>query len=124
LTRSPLGVIGAVLGFLGVALGAFGAHALAERLGPQIQTWQTAAHYQLVHAVALLVVASLLERQVTRAITVAGWMFAIGTVLFSGSLYLLVLTGQHAWGAVTPFGGVCYLTGWLCLAVGFARRSR
>ena len=112
--RSPLGAFGAVLGFLAVALGAFGAHALAQRLGPYVETWQTAARYQLVHAVALLVVAV--------ALAVAGWLFVIGTALFSGSLYLLVLTGARAWGIVTPFGGALLLTGWLCLAVGFARR--
>ena len=69
------------------------------------------------------VIGALLERQATRAITVAGWLFVVGTTLFSGSLYLLVLTGQHLWGAVTPFGGALLMTGWLCLAVGFARRS-
>jgi len=120
---SRLATVGAVLGFLAIALGAFGAHALADTLGPHNETWQTAARYQLIHAVALLVIAALLERIATRAITVAGWLFVVGTTLFSGSLYLLVLTGQHLWGAVTPFGGALLMTGWLCLAVGFSRRG-
>jgi len=122
--RSPLGAIGALLGFLAVALGAFGGHALSDYLSPErMQTWQTAARYQIVHAVALIAIAAALERGTTRAIAAAGWLFVIGTVLFSGSLYVFVLTGMRLLGAITPFGGAMLMTGWLCLAVGFARRD-
>jgi len=122
--RSPLGAIGALLGFLAVALGAFGGHALSDYLSPErMQTWQTAARYQIVHAVALIAIAAALEHRTTRAIAAAGWLFVIGTVLFSGSLYVFVLTGMRLLGAITPFGGAMLMTGWLCLAVGFARRD-
>jgi len=116
------GVTGAVLGFLGVAAGAFGAHELKSILGPaQMSAFETGARYQLVHAVALVAVSLALERGSSRPIAVAGALFIIGVVLFSGSLYALAMFAPW-WGIVTPFGGLCLLNGWLCLAVGFARR--
>ena len=117
------GVIGALLGLLGVAAGAFGAHALRATLAASmLQVFETAARYQLVHAVALVVVAFAAEREGARALGVAGALFAVGIVLFSGSLYALALTSQPLWGMVTPFGGLCLMGGWIALAVAFGRR--
>ncbi len=114
--------LGALSGFLAVAFGAFGAHALRGRLAPDMQqVFDTAARYQMFHALALLLVGLLIERAPSRPVRAAGWFFVIGTVLFSGSLYTLALTGVGAWGAVTPFGGLCFLTGWLALAFGASR---
>ena len=112
------GVLGAIFGFLGVAAGAFGAHALRDRLSADLlQVFETGARYQLIHALALVGVALARARFAGRALAIAGWMFAAGIVLFSGSLYALALTGFRAWGAVTPLGGLCFLAGWGSLAV-------
>ena len=120
---SRYGVAGAVLGFIGVAAGAFGAHALKDGLAPaMLAVFETATRYQLVHAVALVVVAFALERRASRALEAAGALFTLGIALFSGSLYALSLVGPPLWGIVTPFGGVCFLAGWVCLAVAFASR--
>ena len=110
-----------VNGFLAVALGAFGAHGLAERLAPladgakRLEWWRTAAHYQLAHALALGLVAWLGSRVPGPLPAVAGWSFLGGIVLFSGSLYVMTLSGVRALGAVTPLGGVGLLAGWFCL---------
>jgi uncharacterized membrane protein YgdD (TMEM256/DUF423 family) len=105
-----------VLGFLAVALGAFGAHALRSRLGSaDLEIWRTAAFYHLVHAVALLAVALAGAR--VRAARVVCVLWTAGIVIFAGSLYLLAATGQRWLGAITPFGGMAFLTGWLILAV-------
>ena len=104
---------------IAVGAGAFGAHALRGRVGPaDLGIFETGARYQMYHALALLGVAWLSERADSRALRAAGGLFVAGTVLFSGSLYLLVLTNQRWWGAVTPLGGVAFIAGWLCLAVG------
>jgi len=109
--------LGGVLGLFGVALGAFGAHALKARLAPELlAVFDTGVRYQLIHALALLAVAWAHTRWPGRVLAAAGWLFVAGTLLFSGSLYVLSLTGVRAWGAVTPFGGVAFLAGWLCLA--------
>lgn len=119
------GVLGALLGFLGVAAGAFGTHALRGTLPPVLMSsFETASRYQLIHAVALLVVALAIERISSRGLVIAGVMFVSGIILFSGSLYALALTGQRIFGLVTPLGGVCLLVGWLGLAAGFAGRRR
>ena len=118
------GTIGAVLGFVGVLAGAFGAHALRARLSPVLlQVFETAVRYQLVHALALVVTALALERGGSRPLAAACALFVAGTVCFSGSLYALALTGAPAWGMVTPVGGVCLLGGWVALAAGLARRG-
>ena len=112
-----LGVAGAVFAFLGVAAGAFGAHGLRTRLDPaMLQVYETAVRYQIIHALALLIVWLAADRLRGRATSVLGWLFVVGIVLFSGSLYAMALTGVRAWGMVTPFGGLCFLIGWLCLA--------
>lgn len=107
--------IGSVFGFFGVAAGAFGAHWLRERVGPDLlEVFRTGALYQLVHALALAGL-GLSGVRLGAWGERAGWLFVVGIVLFSGSLYAMALTGVRAWGAVTPLGGVCFLAGWLCL---------
>jgi uncharacterized membrane protein YgdD (TMEM256/DUF423 family) len=109
--------LGATFGLLGVALGAFGAHALRGRLGPgDLAVFETGVRYQMYHAVALLAVAWAATRWPVGTVRVAGWLFVVGIVLFSGSLYALVLTGHRALGALTPFGGLAFLVGWALLA--------
>lgn len=110
-------LIAALAGFLGVALGAFGAHGLRARLSPEmLAVFETGVRYHLVHAVALLAVASLMPRFSGWLMTTAGWLFVAGIVLFSGSLYVLAVTRAPSWGIVTPFGGVAFIAGWLALA--------
>ncbi len=109
----------AVFGFLGVAAGAFGAHALRGSLEPRdLEIFETAVRYQLIHAVALLGVASAAARwpDLSTALAVAGWAMVVGVVVFSGSLYALVASGVRGLGAITPLGGVALLVGWLSLA--------
>ena len=111
---------GSALAFLGVAAGAFGAHALRQSLTPNaMAAYQTAVLYQFIHALGLLAVGCLALHQQGGhpALRAAGIAFLLGTALFSGSLYLLSLTGVRAWGAVTPIGGVLFLMGWVSLAV-------
>ncbi len=109
--------IGALFGFLAVAAGAFGAHALRARLSPDdLAIFETAARYQMYHALALVAVAWAGTRWPGGAANMAGWLFVGGTVVFSGSLYLLVLTGTRWLGAITPLGGLAMLGGWLALA--------
>ncbi len=109
-------VWGAAAGFLGVALGAFGAHALRGRLAPDLfEIFETGVRYHLVHALALFAAAWTWERFPGRAAATAGPAFLAGIVLFSGSLYVLALTGIRVLGAITPLGGVAFLLGWGCL---------
>lgn len=108
--------IGALLAGVAVALGAFGAHALRARLLPRdLEIFETAVRYQMYHALALLAVSWLISREAPAA-GAAAWSFVVGMALFSGSLYLMVATGQRWLGAVTPLGGVAFLVGWLLLA--------
>ncbi len=117
--------IGSVLGFLGVAAGAFGAHGLRAILSPErLQIFEVAVRYQMYHALALLGVGILLARLSTDGsvwLSAAGWLFVAGAVLFSGSLYALSLSGTTWLGAITPLGGLAFLAGWLALAVGVWR---
>jgi uncharacterized membrane protein YgdD (TMEM256/DUF423 family) len=109
--------IGAVSALLGVAAGAFGAHALRERLTTDmLAIFETGARYQMYHAFALIAVAWVQTRWPGTLTTTSGWLFVLGTLLFSGSLYLLSLTGVRWLGAITPLGGVAFLSGWLLLA--------
>lgn len=115
--------LGAANAFLAVAAGAFGAHALRDRLEPaQLQVFETAARYQLVHALALLFSGAHAGSAPRAGATAASWLFLAGIVVFSGSLYTLALTGVRAWGAVTPVGGLCFMAGWLALALAFRPR--
>lgn len=105
--------LGATYGLLGVALGAFGAHALKQRLAPDmLRVWETAVQYQFWHALALLAVGVLALRAPSAGLTVAGCGLALGVLLFSGSLYALALSGIRGLGAITPIGGVALLVGW------------
>lgn len=115
--------LGALSAFIAVAAGAFGAHALRARLDlGLLAAFETGARYQMYHALALMAVGWAAGRWPGRLTSMAGWCFVAGTVLFSGSLYAMALTGQRALGAITPLGGVAFLSGWLCLALG-ARRG-
>jgi uncharacterized membrane protein YgdD (TMEM256/DUF423 family) len=108
--------LGGISAMLAVAAGAFGAHALRARLAPSsLAIFETAARYQMYHALALLGVAWAMTRWPGSLPQWAGWLFAVGTVLFSGSLYALALTGVRWLGAITPLGGAAFLAGWICL---------
>ncbi len=109
---------GAVAGLLGVGFGAFGAHGLRERLSPDmLAVFETGVRYHMYHALALLLTAALAPRLPGKAVIAAGWLFVGGIVLFSGSLYLLAVTGVRILGAITPIGGIAFLAGWASLAI-------
>lgn len=111
-------MLAAFFGFTGVVLGAFAAHGLKNRLSADyLAIFHTGVTYQLVHTLALLGVALLATHIPGRVVTWAGISFVIGILLFSGSLYLLTLTGISKLGIITPFGGVAFLIGWLCLGL-------
>ncbi len=111
-------MLAAFFGFTGVALGAFAAHGLKNRLTPEYLTiFHTGVTYQLVHTLALFGVALLATQIQGRLITWAGLSFTVGMVLFSGSLYLLTMTGISKLGIITPFGGLAFLVGWVCLGL-------
>ena len=109
--------IGAILGFIGVALGAFGAHGLRGRLSPEmLAIFETGVRYQMYHVFAILIIAAAIGHLGTaRVLVIAGWCFFAGILLFSGSLYVLSLTGVGTLGAITPLGGVLLLAGWALL---------
>ena len=110
-------LIGAVAAFLAVGFGAFGAHGLRGRLSPEMMAvFESAVRYHMYHALALLIVALTLARIDGWLIRTAGWCFVAGIVLFSGSLYVLALSGATILGAITPLGGLAFLAGWACLA--------
>jgi uncharacterized membrane protein YgdD (TMEM256/DUF423 family) len=107
--------VAALLGALGVILGALGAHGLEGRLSSdQLESWNTAVRYHLLHSVALLALA-LFGAASGRSIQLPGWLFSLGILLFSGSIYLLAMTGQRWLGPVTPVGGLLFIAGWLSL---------
>lgn len=110
--------IGCWLAALGVGMGAFGAHGLKTKVSAElVAVWETGARYQVMHALALLATAWACERWPGALASGAAWLFIAGILLFSGSLYALVLTGVRALGAVTPVGGLCFIAGWVCLAL-------
>jgi len=110
--------LAALFGFTGVALGAFASHGLKDQLSATyLAVFQTGVHYQLIHALALFGVAMLALLRPSRLLTAAGALFVVGILLFSGSLYLLTLSGIGKLGMITPVGGTAFLAGWLCLAV-------
>lgn len=117
--------VAAANGFLAVAAGAFGAHGLSGRLDARaLQVFETAARYHMYHALAIGLAAFLLGRVPARAARIAAALFLAGIVLFSGSLYLLAVTGLSRLGMVTPFGGVAFLAGWAALGVAALARPR
>lgn len=112
------GMLGALNLFLAVALGAFGAHGLKGKIADDLlAVYETGVHYQMIHGLGLLALASLLRvaPEAAGGLSAAGGFLLAGIVFFSGSLYLLALTGVRALGAVTPFGGVAFLIGWALL---------
>ncbi len=117
--------LGALNGLITVALGAFGAHALRESLGADmVAVYDTASNYHGHHSLALLAVGlMLLHHPDSRWLPRAGWAFLIGILFFSGSLYLLAVSGSQWLGAVTPFGGMAYIVGWVMLAVAVFKES-
>jgi uncharacterized membrane protein YgdD (TMEM256/DUF423 family) len=117
--------LGALSAAISVAAGAFGAHALRTRLDPDLlAVFETGARYEMYHAIGLALAAWAAARFPGGAVAWAGWLFVAGTVLFSGSLYALALTGVRALGAVTPFGGVAFIGGWIALALAALRGGR
>ena len=112
-------ILGSLSGGMAVALGAFAAHGLRSRLTPDLlANFETGARYQMYHALALLAVAWAVTHWTRSAFPAyAGWLFVVGTILFSFSLYLLTLTGARWLGAITPLGGVAFVAGWVCLAL-------
>lgn len=115
---------GAILCGLGVGLGAFGAHGLQSRLSAEmLAVFDTGVRYHFVHALGLLAVGWAADRWPTSTVSASGWLFVAGILIFSGSLYLLALTGLRWLGAITPIGGLCLIAGWLLLAVGALRAT-
>lgn len=117
-------ILGGIFAGVAVALGAFGAHGLRDKLAvDMLQTFETGVRYEMYHAIALFAVAFALSRwQATTGLsTAAGWLFVAGIVLFSGSLYILAITGVRWLGAITPLGGVAFLAGWVCLVLAAVR---
>lgn len=118
-------MIGSICAFLAVALGAFGAHVLKPHLSADMMAvFETGVHYHMMHALGILLIAILAEKFGTsKQLVQAGWALFIGIILFSGSLYVLAVTGIKVLGAITPLGGVSFLYGWLMLFV-FALKRR
>ena len=113
-------IIGSILSGIAVATGAFGAHGLKNLVSAEaLETWDKAVHYQMVHGLALLVLAWALTHwpEQAKLLGIGGWLFLAGTILFSGSLYILVLSGVKWLGAITPLGGVAFVAGWLYLVI-------
>lgn len=112
-------LLGSAFGFLAVIAGSWAAHGLEKFVDEAklIANFKTGAEYQMYHALALLAVAYVAGRHPSKLVMLAGWSFVIGIILFSGSLYIYALTAVKAWGAVTPFGGLGFLVGWLLLAI-------
>ncbi|MEW8005372.1 MAG: DUF423 domain-containing protein [Candidatus Thiodiazotropha endolucinida] len=118
-------ILAAVSGMLLVILGAFSAHALEARLPPDHMIWwQKAVHYQGLHTLALFGVGLFAMHYPGRALSIAGWLFLTGILLFSGSLYVLALTGVRSLGMITPFGGTAFIIGWFALALAAWRIPR
>lgn len=111
-------IAASISAFIGVAAGAFGAHGLKGRLTPEmLAIFEVGVRYQMYHALALLAVAWAFTKWPCNLVLASGWLFIAGTIIFSGSLYILSLSGVKTWGAITPIGGVAFLAGWLFLAL-------
>jgi len=124
MTAQRASIIAALLGLLGVAAGAFGAHGLEGRISPaQLEWWGTGARYQQIHAVALLVV-GWGAGDWSRWRSYAAWGFAVGVLIFSGTLYAMALGGPRVLGAVTPIGGLCLMLGWTMVIADAVARAR
>ncbi|KAB7707517.1 DUF423 domain-containing protein [Bacillus aerolatus] len=112
-------ILGAINAFLSVALGAFGAHGLEGKVEPKyLEIWKTGVHYQMFHAAGMILIGILIGQvQESSLLNWSGWMMLIGTIVFSGSLYALTLSGVKILGAITPIGGVAFLAGWVLLVL-------
>jgi uncharacterized membrane protein YgdD (TMEM256/DUF423 family) len=116
--------VGAIAAAIGITFGAFGAHALKSRVTEDLLSiFEVGVRYQMYHALALLAVAWADERWPGSLLNASGWLFVLGILLFSGSLYLMTLTGARWLGAVTPLGGLCFILGWIALAIAALRAS-
>jgi len=117
-------IVGAINAFLAVALGAFGAHGLKDRLDAHyLEIWKTGVTYQMFHATGILIIGILLGKSgVSSLFSWSGWLMLAGIILFSGSLYLLSLTKVGVLGAITPIGGVCFLAAWVLMIVGAVKQ--
>ena len=117
-----LAVLAAIFGLIAVVLGAFAAHALKSRIEPALLlAFETGVRYQMYHALAMLLVSLWLDRTKSKLLIASGFLFSAGILFFSGSLYLLATAGWRWLGPVTPLGGLCFILGWLTLAVGLFR---
>ena len=117
-------ILGSLSACLAVALGAFAAHALKDKLPPDLfTTWEVGVRYHMYHALGLFAVAWVTAQFPNSSVSIAGWLFVAGTVIFSGSLYALSLSGVRWLGAVTPLGGLCFLGGWLWIGWSVWRSS-
>lgn len=113
-------VIASVFGLTGVALGAFGAHSLRSTISSDmLAVFETGVRYQMYHAFALFVASWALQARPSKTFKYAAWLFVIGVILFSGSLYALAMTGLRSLGMITPLGGLSFLAGWIALGLGF-----
>lgn len=122
---SVLIIVAACSGFAAVALGAFGAHGLKGMLAPYLMdVFQTGVQYQFYHTLALLMTGLWQHHAPQRALSIAGGAFTLGIILFSGSLYVLALSGTHWLGAITPLGGLAFLVGWAALVAAAIKMSR
>lgn len=119
-------LLGGINAFLAVALGAFGAHALRERISVEmLEVYKTGVNYHMAHALGLILLALVAERRASNPLYLrAGWLLFAGIILFSGSLYALAMSGVHVLGAITPLGGLCFLGGWAVFVAAAARDLR
>jgi uncharacterized membrane protein YgdD (TMEM256/DUF423 family) len=115
-------LLASLFGFSGVALGAFGAHGLKSMVTPELlDVFKTGTQYQMYHTFALVSVGILAEKYPAKVFTISGWLFVAGVALFSGSLYALALIQVRQIGLITPFGGLCFLAGWISMGMGIAK---
>lgn len=122
----PIIITGAVLAFLGVAIGAFGAHALKARLAADmLAVYQTGVQYHLVHALGIVLIGILVQMlPASKWLPIAGWVMVAGVIIFSGSLYALSVTGVRILGAITPLGGIALLAAWVLVGIGVAKAGQ
>ncbi|MBL0121287.1 MAG: DUF423 domain-containing protein [Betaproteobacteria bacterium] len=122
----PIIIAGAVLAFLGVAIGAFGAHALKARLAADmLAVYQTGVQYHLVHALGIVLIGILVQMlPASKWLPIAGWVMVAGVIIFSGSLYALSVTGVRILGAITPLGGIALLAAWVLVGIGVAKAGQ
>lgn len=122
----PFAIIGSILALLGVAIGAFGAHGLEDKISEDmLANYQTGAQYQMYHALGLLLIGLIADKlSSSKLIRAAGWLLTVGVVIFSGSLYILSISGNKTFGAITPIGGVCFIIGWACLAIAIWKQAK